>query len=197
MTLYQLKPRFQALLRPGVARLAAAGITANQITLLALGLSLAMAGMLLVLGPGWCYLLLPPYLLLRMALNAVDGMLAREHRQQSRLGAVLNEVGDVLADTALFLPFALLPGVDPWSVVAVAFAAMFSEFSGVLMQAVGGDRRYDGPSGKSDRALILALLAVVVAVWPAQMPALSWVFWIWCPLLMWTAWNRLAAGLRG
>lgn len=52
----------------------------------------------------WCcapsqpllYLLLPLWMLLRMALNAVDGMLAREFGQQSRLGAYLNELCDVM-----------------------------------------------------------------------------------------------------
>ena len=44
-----------------------------------------------------------------MALNALDGMLAREFGQQSRLGAYLNELTDVVADAALIAPFALLP----------------------------------------------------------------------------------------
>ena len=34
-SIYDLKPRFQALLRPLVVRLHAAGVTANQVTLLA------------------------------------------------------------------------------------------------------------------------------------------------------------------
>ena len=43
-------------------------------------------------------LLLPAVLFLRMALNAIDGMLAREHNQKSALGAILNELGDVFSD---------------------------------------------------------------------------------------------------
>lgn len=42
---------------------------------------------------------------IRMALNALDGMLARECNQQTRLGAILNETGDVISDIALYLPF--------------------------------------------------------------------------------------------
>ncbi len=38
-----------------------------------------------------------------MALNAIDGMLAREFNQQSTLGAILNEVGDIISDAALYL----------------------------------------------------------------------------------------------
>ena len=40
-TIYQLKPAFQNLLRPIVRRLAAAGVTANQVTLAAFVLSVA------------------------------------------------------------------------------------------------------------------------------------------------------------
>ena len=43
MTLYALKPRFQGLLRPLVARLAAAGVTANQVTVAAAIGSVAVA----------------------------------------------------------------------------------------------------------------------------------------------------------
>lgn len=50
-------------------------------------------------------LLLPIVLFIRMALNALDGMLARECNQQTRLGAILNETGDVISDIALYLPF--------------------------------------------------------------------------------------------
>lgn len=44
-----------------------------------------------------------------MALNAIDGMLAREFNQQSTLGAILNEVGDIISDAALYLAFAFCP----------------------------------------------------------------------------------------
>ncbi len=41
-TLYELKPAFQAWLRPAVGRLAAPGLTANQVTLAAVAVSLAV-----------------------------------------------------------------------------------------------------------------------------------------------------------
>ncbi len=61
-------------------------------------LSLLVAAVVYAQGatqPLW-YALLPVWMLLRMALNAVDGMLAREFGQQSRLGAYLNELSDVV-----------------------------------------------------------------------------------------------------
>src|SRR5579859_7919495 len=98
-SIYALKPRFQGLLRPAVRWMAGAGITANQVTLFACAASVTV-GMFLCLAPGgrttWM-LILPFFFLARMALNAVDGMLAREFGQKSRLGAYLNEITDVVA----------------------------------------------------------------------------------------------------
>ena len=67
-TLYDLKPAFQATLRPLVGRLAEWGVTANQVTLGAAGLSVA-AGMVVALAPEWrpVWLLLPAVLFIRMA----------------------------------------------------------------------------------------------------------------------------------
>ena len=51
----------------------------------------------------WPLILIPITLLIRMALNAIDGMLAREHNMKTPLGAILNELGDVLSDSALYV----------------------------------------------------------------------------------------------
>ena len=98
ISIYQLKPRFQALLRPIVGRLAAAGVTANQVTLAAMLISLALGlGLFLNTANSSAFLLLPLWMFLRMAFNAVDGMLAREFGQQSPLGAYFNELSDVIS----------------------------------------------------------------------------------------------------
>ena len=138
-TIYDLKPRFQALLRPLADSLAKAGITANGVTLAALGLSLAH-GAWLALAPDsrWPFLLLPVTLFLRMALNAIDGMMAREHGMKSPEGAVLNELGDVISDAALYLPFALVAGVNAPLVVLVVIAAIIGEMAGALGPLLGG-----------------------------------------------------------
>ena len=122
VTSYSLKPRFQAAPRPTVVRLAAAGVTANQVTVAALAGSLAVGVLVALAGPGPAFLVLPAWLFLRMALNAVDGMLAREHGQASPLGACLNEVSDVLSDAALLLPFGVALGALPAAVLAVMAA---------------------------------------------------------------------------
>jgi CDP-diacylglycerol--glycerol-3-phosphate 3-phosphatidyltransferase len=164
-TIYDLKPRFQALLRPLCIRLAAAGITANQVTMFACAWSVGH-GLLLALWPGhrlWL-LLLPVTLFARMALNAIDGMLAREHHQKSRLGGLLNELTDVVSDAALYLPFALMPGLSPVAAVIAVVLAGLVETTGLAGMAIGSSRRYDGPMGKSDRAFAYGLLAVALAL---------------------------------
>ena len=162
-SIYDLKPRFQALLRPACAWLARAGVSANAVTLSALLLSLAHGTWLALLPQSrWPLLLLPITLTFRMVLNAIDGMLAREHGMASPLGAVLNELSDVIADAALYLPFALIAGVNAPLVVLVVVAGITAEMAGALGAMLGGARAYDGPLGKSDRAFGFGLLAVLI-----------------------------------
>jgi CDP-diacylglycerol--glycerol-3-phosphate 3-phosphatidyltransferase len=162
-SIYDLKPKFQALLRPLTRALAALGVTPNQVTVAAAVLSIAVgASIALWHEQDWPLLLLPVVLLVRMALNAIDGMLAREHGMQSKLGAVLNELGDVISDTALYLPFAVVPGVCPELVVLITILAVVSEMTGVVAVQIGASRRYDGPLGKSDRALAFGLLGLLL-----------------------------------
>ena len=175
-SIYDIKPAFQKLLRPLTSALAAAGVTANQVTVAAALLS-AGVGACIWFQPAarWPLLVLPGFLFVRMALNAIDGMLAREHNQKSRLGAVLNEIGDVLADTALYLPLATVPGFSPWLVVVITILAIVSEMTGVVAVQIGATRRYDGPMGKSDRAFAFGLLALLLGLGVPPNPWLDYV----------------------
>ena len=195
MSIYKLKSSFQALLRPLVGRLAGMGVTANQVTLIAATVSVAI-GALLVLHPGPAlFALVPIWMFLRMAFNAVDGMLAREHGQKSALGGYLNEITDIVSDAALYLPFALIaPFSLPW-LFAIIFLATLTEFAGVLGVAHGKGRNYEGPMGKSDRALLFGALGALVAVF-GVLPAWTWhIQPMTCVLLVWTVVNRIRAGL--
>jgi CDP-diacylglycerol--glycerol-3-phosphate 3-phosphatidyltransferase len=197
MTLYALKPRFQGLLRPLVGRLAHAGVTANQVTSAALIGSVVIA--LIVIWAAktrWVYLLLPLWLLLRMGLNAIDGMMAREFGQRSRLGAYLNEICDVVSDAALYAPIAMVEPFGPFGIALVIFLAALTEFAGVLGPVVGASRRYDGPLGKSDRALLFGALGFWIGV-GAPLPVwLAWIVPAIAVLLVVTVVNRIRAGLR-
>lgn len=172
-TIYDIKPQFLNLLRPLTRQLAAIGVTANHVTIAAAILSL-FTGILIALWPdqNWPLLVLPATLFFRMALNAIDGMLAREHGMKSRLGAVLNELGDVVSDASLYLPLALVPGLSPTLIVLITILAIISEMTGVVSVQIGATRRYDGPLGKSDRAFAFGLLALVLAL---GVPRANWI----------------------
>lgn len=164
LTIYDLKPKFQELLRPCVLMLANKGVTANQVTWSALILSFICAVLIwLSNGAIWSLLALPIVLFLRMALNAIDGMLAREHNMKTVKGAMLNEMTDVIADVVLYLSLAFVANVPPSLLVAFVIIGVFTEMAGVVAQAIGNDRRYDGPMGKSDRAFSMGLLAILLA----------------------------------
>src|SRR5574340_1144451 len=195
-SIYQIKPAFQALLRPLTNALAAAGVSANQVTVAALLLSLLTGAALAY----WqdspaVFLLVPAVMFVRMALNAIDGMLAREHDMKTPLGAFLNELSDVVSDAALYSPFALLPGVEPAVVVALVIAAVVSEMTGVVAVQVGASRRYDGPMGKSDRAFVFGAVALALGLGVPAGGWLSLVFGATLLLVLLTIANRMRSAL--
>jgi CDP-diacylglycerol---glycerol-3-phosphate 3-phosphatidyltransferase len=169
-SIYQLKPAFQNLLRPFVKKLNNIGCTANQITLLAMFLSLAISLFIYLYfqksSPANLLILLiyPIWMLIRMAFNAIDGMLAREFNQQSHLGAFYNELCDVIADTALFVSLIVFPSINPTLLLFMIFLSILSEYTGVMAPLIGQKRRYDGPMGKSDRAFWTSVIALIIIV---------------------------------
>lgn len=163
MSLYQLKPQFQNLLRPCSNWLASCGVTANQVTVFTCLLSIISSASLYVFGQGIWWLLLPLILFIRMALNAIDGMLAKEHNMSSSVGLMLNEVGDLFADAAMYFAFLTVSGVNIYLLFAVILLAWLSEYIAVLINYITGSRANHGPMGKSDRALVFGILALLVA----------------------------------
>ena len=197
LSIYKLKTRFQSLLRPMVGRLYSAGVTANQVTIFACAVSLALGLWLYFSRPSVvAFALIPVWMLFRMALNAIDGMLAREFQQKSTLGAFLNELTDVISDAALYLPFATVAPFDPFWIAVVVTLAGLSEFAGALGPTVGASRRYDGPLGKSDRAFVFGLLGLWVAL---ALPLPEWAKWLMpllAVLISWTVVNRVSRAIR-
>ena len=196
MSIYELKPKFQNLLHPLVKLLYSAGVTANQVTLAACVLSILLGALLIKFGDVFTlFFLLPIWMFLRMALNAIDGMLAREFNQKT-LGGYLNEATDVISDAALYIPFAFVAPFG-WGVISlVIFLAFMSEFLGVLGQVHGSGRRYDGPMGKSDRAFVFGLIGTIYAVF-GQLPSwFSLALYAVALLLVLTCINRVRMGLK-
>ena len=196
MSIYDLKPKFQNLLRPLVIKLEQRGVTANQVTLAACAISVILGVMLTALSDyNWLFILIPIWLFMRMALNAIDGMLACEFNQKSRLGGYLNEITDVVSDAALYLPFAFVYPFDALQIGLIIWLSALTEFCGVLGQVQGKTRRYDGPLGKSDRAFLFGVLGLVYAFLPMLPDFLYWVSWAIVILLIITCIKRVRSGL--
>ncbi len=183
-SVYALKPGFQNLLRPCVNQLAGWGVTPNQVTIACCVVSVTL-GFALTFGDR-LWILLPLFLPVRMALNAMDGMLAREHGLETRVGAVLNELTDLLSDAALTMPLAYV--ANPLGVAAAIFFAALTEVAAI---AGGGVRRNQGPFGKSDRAVVLGFCGTWLALdWPVATGVLDFLPLAWIALCAMTIWNR-------
>ena len=164
-SLYQLKPRFQEMLRPFADQLAGRGISPNHVTLAALGVS-CLLGLLVVLFPDAAapLVILGLFQPVRMALNAIDGMIARTQGQETPSGRLFNEIADVASDLALYLPLVLVPEFSPFLVTLAVIMAVLTEVAGLAAVSVGASRRHDGPMGKSDRALAIGALALLAGL---------------------------------
>lgn len=196
-SVYDLKPRFQALLRPLMRSMASMGFTPNVVTLLAIAGSVAVGVAVSFAGSHPALLLLLPlWLFMRMALNAIDGMMARELNMSSQLGAVLNELGDAVSDLGLYVPLAFVYEPARWPVVAFSIGGVLTEFSGVLGRALGASRHYEGPMGKSDRAFVVGALGLATYLFPYTAKAWPWIFAVAAFLTAVTCLNRVSKALK-
>jgi CDP-diacylglycerol---glycerol-3-phosphate 3-phosphatidyltransferase len=166
ISIYELKPAFQSFLRPLVRQLASIGVKANHVTIFAAILSISVGfwlGLAAKESDWKQFCILPLWMFLRMALNAMDGMLAREFNQKTPLGTYLNELTDVVSDAFLYLPFAFIPWFGFFPVVIFIWLAALSEMTGVMALMVNQPRCYAGPLGKSDRAFVIGALGLWLA----------------------------------
>jgi phosphatidylglycerophosphate synthase len=196
-SVYDLKPKFQKLLRPAMNALARADLTPNVVTVAAILGSIVVGAVVSqsATRPA-LLLLLPVWLFIRMALNAIDGMMARELGMSTQLGAVLNELGDAISDLGLYLPLAFVYEPARWAVVAFSIGAVLTEFSGVLGRALGASRHYEGPMGKSDRAFVVGTLGLATFLSPTIRTAWSWIFAVAALLTLVTCFNRVSHALE-
>lgn len=163
ISVYKIKPYFQKSLMPILNALHRRNITANQITVFAILFSIVLAILFWYADLyHFFFLLLPIGLLIRMALNALDGMMARLFNQTSKKGELLNEVGDIFSDFILFIPLLKFQSESLYLIVIFIGLSIINEFAGLMGKVLGGERRYDGPMGKSDRALVLGIYGLLM-----------------------------------
>jgi len=134
---------------------------------------------------------MPAFLFLRMVLNALDGMIANETNCKSAMGSVLNELCDVVSDLALFSAFALILPISLWIWWLLIILCLMSEFIALAVYQASGIRPYSGPLGKSDRALFLGLLAILLLFFPDVVNLYYTYLATGIALAVLTIWNRL------
>ena len=194
---FDSKPFFQQILRPATRVAAAAGVRPNQVTVTTILLSLTVGALVLFRGDDrWPLLLIPCVLLVRVVFNHVDGMLACEHDMKTPVGAILNEIADVVSDAALYLPLAAVPGVPAWLVISVVVLGLITEMAGLAAIRIGAERREDGPMGKKPRGLVFGGAALALGLGMTPGPWLGAALAATIPLLLLTIANRVTRAVK-
>ena len=179
--LYALKPWY-ALRLAGLRRaLIARRVTPGMVSAAGVGFGTAAGAALFLLPTGPVAAVgVGTLLAARLACANLDGAIARETGRTTRSGAVVNELGDRVAELAA-LAGALASTPVP-VVLAAAFAASAPSWVSLAGAAAGGPRLQGGPVGKTERAALLVLIA-----------ATGWATWV---LALMAAGSLVTAVLR-
>ncbi len=162
--LYLQKGNFQKVVR----WLAGSWMTANQATVFGLGfVILTFFGFYIGLtaeNSRWLLLFVPVFLILRMAMNALDGMLAREYDTGSVAGEIFNEALDIVGDTICYGSLFFIPNPPYLPLTLFLILSWMAEYVGVLGKGFpGGIRRHETfLGGKPDRAVWMGTLALLL-----------------------------------
>jgi CDP-diacylglycerol--glycerol-3-phosphate 3-phosphatidyltransferase len=152
------KTWLQKLMRPLARLLFDDGVRAVHVTSCAGLISVAVGVLVAAFAfHPWVFVLVPIWMIFRMLFNAVVAVLISEFGQHSRLGTCAHELSRVVAETALFLPFAVIPKVSMLLVLTVTLLAIFSEFAGLLGPLIKASRRRDGPMTSDLRLLCFGI----------------------------------------
>lgn len=182
MAIYEVKPLFQKTLSPIANFFIHFKIHPTVINYLALITSF-IAGIMLLLMNIYPYFLfiIPVLLFIRIAFNALDGMVARGLKVSSVNGEISNEFIDRLSDAAIFIcltfyfirDFTFNDLTTTWKVEiqfiwGFIFIILFllNSFVGVLAKAIGKSRIYSGFIGKADRMFYLGLACLIFYFYP-------------------------------
>jgi archaetidylinositol phosphate synthase len=161
MGIYSTKSKWQQALRPLVAFCARNQVYPDVFTYGAVVLSFVGAFAFLRAGARRAWLwLVPPCVLVRLLLNLMDGLVAREMGLASAWGEVKNEFGDRVADTAIFLGLGFGGYVDVRLVTLALALILCVSYLGILGKALGAVRVYGGIFGKGDRMISLAVFTL-------------------------------------
>jgi CDP-diacylglycerol---glycerol-3-phosphate 3-phosphatidyltransferase len=185
MGIYQVKPRFQQALGGVEARLVRRRVHPDYLTVGALLLSI-LGGFDLWAShwSRWFLLLIPVVAIGRTALNALDGLVARDTGLARPWGEVLNECCDRLADVALFTGVSFALGSDARLGAVTIVVMLLCSYLSIVSKAAGGKRQYGGIMGKADRMIYLSIASVIAAALPAYRVFTIFLFVVLAGLLL-------------
>lgn len=157
--LYVLKPWYADRLAGVRIWLRNRRVHPDTVSAAGVGFAAVASAALVLLPPGPAALVVGPALALRLAAANLDGELARETGRSSRRGAVVNELSDRAAELVVLAGcLALAPA---WIVLATMLAASAPSWVALAGAAAGAPRINGGPVGKTERCLLLTVLAAV------------------------------------
>src|SRR3989344_159678 len=146
MGIYSIKPLFQKSLAPLKRILVKWKVSPTAINLLALLISIS-GGLAIYYSQYYIILLIyvPFMAFIRTALNALDGLVARELKvKNQKFGEVLNEFTDRLSDISIFSAFIFIPYVNTYLASATLVIILTNSYLSILSKAAGGKRQYGG-----------------------------------------------------
>ena len=171
MGLYSIKPWFVRRLRGVEHALVARRVSPDALTATAVVVSIAAGGAIAaggLLDLPLLWLAVPPLVLVRLALNALDGSVARRTGRARSFGAALNEIGDRMSDAAVIGAAGFV--AKPALAAGAVSTSFLASLTGVLALALTGRRDSGGPAGKADRAALIALAAAAGALAGSALP---------------------------
>ena len=197
ISIYKIKPKFQQLLMPLLKLLRRLGISPNSITIFSILLSFVIAYFFWNTSDNSSYFLIVAFgLLLRMMLNALDGMMARIYNLQSKLGEILNEVGDIVSDVAIYFPLIIFEPLRIEIAIIFILLSIINEFCGLMAKVISGERRYDGPMGKSDRAFLIGIICIVYYFTNGLDPYMNYIIGGSSILMIFSSYLRLTKSIK-
>jgi CDP-diacylglycerol--glycerol-3-phosphate 3-phosphatidyltransferase len=156
--LYGLKPWYARRLAGARAVLVARDVSPNTLTAGGVAFGAAAGLGLWLLRPGpLAALAVGALLVARLACTNLDGGVARDAGTATRFGAVAGEAGDRLAELAALV--GVLALAPPWLVASTGLAATLPSWVALAGAAAGAARPQGGPVGKTERCLLLVLVA--------------------------------------
>ena len=165
MGIYSTKSMWQKVLKPIVDISVRNHVHPDVFTYTAVVISIGGAISLYLAGSNqaWLWLFIPS-VLLRLTLNLLDGLVARELQMADTFGELKNEFGDRIADVAIFLGLAFGGYVDVRLVLVSLSLILCVSYLGILGKAMTGERVYGGIFGKGDRMISLAIFTLYSAI---------------------------------